>query len=100
LKFTRNVYVQLKEGKQKEFIQMFESQVLPVLRQQKGFQDEILLVDGNRALGISFWDDRKNADLYHASVYPKLTEKMNSFVQAPPKIETYDVATTTLTVAA
>jgi quinol monooxygenase YgiN len=100
LKITRNVHIELKYGKRNEFIQLFESQVLPVLRQQKIFRDEFSLVDGNRVLAISFWDDRKNAEMYHNTAYPKLVEKLNSLIQAPPKVETYEVATTTLAVAA
>ncbi len=100
MKITRNVHVQLKDGKQKEFIQLFESQILPVLRQQKGFQDEMTLVDNNRALAISFWDDRKNAEQYHTSVFPKLVEKLTPMIQAPPRVETYEVATSTLAVSA
>ena len=94
------MHVQLKDGKQREFIQLFESQVLPVLRQQKGFRDEIALVDGNRVLAISFWDDRKNAETYHNTAFPKMVEKLNSLIEAPPKVEMYEVATTTLAVAA
>lgn len=99
MKITRNVQVQIKEGKGKEFIQTFESQVLPVLRQQTGFQDELALLDNNRALLISFWDDRKHAETYQNTVFPKLVEKLNPMIQAPPKVETYEVATTTMRVA-
>jgi hypothetical protein len=38
LKIARNLYVHLKDGKQKEFIQLLETQILPVLRQQTGFE--------------------------------------------------------------
>lgn len=93
MKITRNVHIELKDGKQTEFVQLFESQILPVLRQQKGFQDEITLVDHNRAVAISFWDDRRNAEMCHTSVYPKLVEKLNPMIQAPPKVETFEVAT-------
>ncbi len=93
------MHIELKDGKQKEFVQVFESQILPVLRQQKGFQDEITLVDHNRALVISFWDDRKNAEMYHTSAYPKLVEKLNPMIQTPPRVETFEVATSTLAVA-
>ena len=100
LKITRNVHIQLKEGKGKEFIQLFQSDVLPVLRKQPGFQDELALVDNNRALLISFWDDRKNAEMYHTSVFPKMVEKLGPMIQTPPKVETYEVAATTFAVAA
>ncbi len=100
MKITRNVQIQLKEGKGKEFIQTFESQVLPVLRQQVGFQDELALLDNNRAIIISFWDDRKHAEAYHNAVFPKLVEKLNPMIQTPPKVDTYEVATTTLRMVA
>jgi len=99
LKITRNVSLQLKEGKAKEFVQLFESQILPVLRQQTGFKEEVTLMDKDRALVISFWDDRKNADLYHTSVYSKLVEKLNPVLQGAPKVETFEVAMSTLAVA-
>jgi heme-degrading monooxygenase HmoA len=100
LKITRNVHIQLKDGKRNEFTQLFESQVLPILRQQRGFQDEITLVDGNRVVAISFWDDRKNAEMYHNTAFPKVVEKLNLLIQEAPKVETYEVATSTMAVAA
>ncbi len=93
------MHVQIKEGKSKEFIQTFESQVLPVLRQQAGFHDELALLDNNRALLISFWDNRKNADTYNNTVFPKLVEKLGPMIQAPPTVETYEVAASTMAVA-
>jgi quinol monooxygenase YgiN len=100
LKITRNVHFQLKEGKGKEFVQLFQTDVLPVLRKQTGFQDELALLDKNQALLISFWDDRKNAEAYHTSVFPKLVEKLGPMIQAPPKVETYDLVASTMSVAA
>ena len=99
MKITRNVRVQLKEGKNKEFIQVFESQILPVLRQQTGFQDELALLDNSRALLISFWNSRKDAETYSTTVFPKLVEKLGPMIQAPPTVETYEVAALTMAVA-
>ncbi len=100
LKTTRNVHFQLKEGKGKEFLQFFQSDVLPVMRKQTGFQEELALLNNNQALLISFWDDRKNAETYHTSVYPKLIEKLGPMIQAPPRVETYDLVASTMAVAA
>ncbi len=96
MEITRNEHFQLKDGKQKEFVHLFDSQILPVMRQQAGFKNEVTLMDSNRALVISFWDERRNADTYQASVYPKLLEKLNPIIQGPPKVETYEIAATTL----
>ena len=53
--YARIVSFRLKPGRSTEFIQTFEKDVFPVLRKQKGFQDEIALVapGGADAVGIS-----------------------------------------------
>jgi heme-degrading monooxygenase HmoA len=96
LHIARNLHIQLKDGKQREFIHLFESQILPVLRQQPGFRQELTLLDNNRALVISFWDDRKNLQAYHTSVFPRLVEKLNPVMQSTPSVETFDVANSTM----
>jgi heme-degrading monooxygenase HmoA len=62
--FARNVSFRLKSGRSAEFTQVFDKDVLPVLRKQKGFQDEIALVapDGMDAIGVSLWDTKENAE--------------------------------------
>jgi quinol monooxygenase YgiN len=71
-----------------------------VLRQQAGFRDELTLLDNNRALVISLWDDRKNVQAYQNLVFPKMAEKLNPLVQFPPNAEIFEVATSTLSKAA
>jgi len=100
LKIARNLHVHLKDGKQKEFIELLESQILPVLRQQTGFQDQLTLLEHNRALVISLWDNRKNVQAYQNAVFPKMAEKLNPLLQFPPNAEIFEVATSTLSKAA
>ena len=42
--YTRNVSMKLKADSAKEFTRMLENEVIPMLRKQKGFMDEITLV--------------------------------------------------------
>ena len=51
--FARKVYMHLKPNSVAEFTQRLEKDVLPLLRKQKGFQDEITLVGhgGTEAFG-------------------------------------------------
>lgn len=100
LKIARNLHIHLKEGKQKEFVQLLESQILPVLRQQAGFREELTLLDSNRALVISLWDDRKHVQAYQSSAFPRLVDKMSPLIQGPPNVEIFEVATSTLSMAA
>lgn len=96
MKFARNVHFQIKSGKEKEFNRLFEADVLPMLRKQTGFKQELTLVDGNRAVGISLWDDRGSAETYQASTYPKIVEKLTPVIEGTPRVENYVIGMTTI----
>jgi prophage antirepressor-like protein len=58
--YTRNVSMKLKVNSAQEFTRTLENEVIPVLRKQKGFKDEITLVAQvrNDEVYISFWDKK------------------------------------------
>src|SRR5438132_10896804 len=62
--FARIVSLQLKPNASKEFAQLMDEKLIPVLRKQKGFKDEMLFIDpgGPEVLAISLWESRENAD--------------------------------------
>jgi len=62
--FARRVYMHLKPNSVAEFTQRLEKDVLPLLRKQKGFQDEMTFVgqSGKEAFGISVWDKAEDAE--------------------------------------
>src|SRR6266568_1946767 len=64
--YARNVTLHLKANTAPEFTRMLETDVLPILRRQNGFKDEItfLAADGAEAVAISLWDRKENADNY------------------------------------
>src|SRR6266545_5132483 len=64
--YARNVSMHLKANTAGEFTQTFEKDVLPLLRKQNGFKDEISFVapDRSEAVAISLWDRKENADKY------------------------------------
>ena len=95
--FARRVYMHLKPNSVAEFTQSLEKDVLPLLRKQKGFQDEITFVrqGGGEAFGISLWDTAENAEAYNRGTYPEVTKFFASVVEGPPQVETYDVANST-----
>ncbi len=95
--FARKVYMHLKPNSVAEFTQRLEKDVLPLLRKQKGFQDEITLVGhgGTEALAISFWDKEENAETYNRGTYPEVTKLLARVVEGAPQVETYDVANST-----
>jgi heme-degrading monooxygenase HmoA len=96
MQYARNVHFQIKNGKADEFTRVFEKDVLPLLKKQKGFKEELTLVNRERAMGISLWDDRASAESYQTSTYPEVLQKLNPVIEGTPRVETYDVATTTI----
>ena len=95
--FARRVYMHLKPNSVPEFTQRLEKDVLPLLRKQKGFQDEITFVGqgGREAFGISLWDKPENAEAYNRGTFAEVTKILATVVEGPPQVETYDVANST-----
>ena len=62
--FTRHVIMELKPNTTTEFTNVVESKILPLLRKQKGFRDEMTFVapDRSEAIAISFWDTKEEAE--------------------------------------
>jgi hypothetical protein len=91
--FARRIYMHLKPNSVAEFTRRLEKDVLPLLRKQKGFQDEITFVGqgGTEAFGISLWDKPENAEAYNRGTYPEVTKILSRVVE----VETYDVANST-----
>ena len=94
--FARKVSMHLK-GSVPEFTQTLEREVLPLLRKQKGFQDEITFVapGGKEAFGISLWDRAEKAETYNRETYAEVAKAMAKVIDGTPQVETYEVANST-----
>lgn len=95
--FARKVYMHLKPNSVVEFTERLERDILPMLRKQKGFQDEITFVgqSGTEAFGISLWDKAENAEAYNRGTYPQVANLLARVVEGAPHVETYEVANST-----
>ncbi len=95
--FARNVTLKLKPNSAIEFSRLFDSHVLPVLREQPGFKDGLTLVSGERseAVAISFWDNRENADAFNNASYAPLVAKLSSVLAEEPCVSTMVVSNST-----
>ena len=95
--FARKVYMHLKPNSVAEFTQRLEKDILPLLRKQKGFQDEIVFVGqrGAESFAISLWDKAENAEAYSRGTYPQVEKILATVVEGAPQVETYDVACST-----
>jgi len=95
--YARTVSFHLKPGCAAEFTRILDNNILPVLRIQNGFQDEIALVasGGAEAVGISVWNLKENADAYAAGTYPGVIKTLERVVEGTPQVHTYEVASST-----
>lgn len=96
--FARRVYVHLKPNSVAELTQKLEKEIIPLLRKQKGFQDEISFVGqgGTEAFAISLWDKAENAEAYNRGAYPEVAKMLASVVDGPSQVETFEVLNSTL----
>ena len=95
--FARRVTMHLKPNCIGEFTQRLEKEVLPMLRKQNGFKDEITFVapGGTEVFGISLWDKKESAEAYNRATYPEVVKLLAREVDGTPKVETYEVANST-----
>ena len=95
--FARRVYMHLKPNSVVEFTKRLEKEILPLLRKQRGFQDEITFVGqgGTEAFAISLWEKAENAEAYNRGAYPEVAKILTSVIEGAPQVETYDVANST-----
>ena len=97
--FTRVVEVTTKEGKSKEVLNTIREKVLPILRGQNGFVDEVSLVstlNPNRIVSLSVWKSKEDAERYHNQNFQTITNLLRTHLERDPTIETFDVEISTM----
>jgi hypothetical protein len=95
--FARKVSLHLKPNSGAEFTKRIEKDIIPLLRKQKGFQDEITCVTKGEkeAFGISLWDRTENLEAYNRGTYPEVAKILASVVEGTPQVETFEVSNST-----
>ena len=95
--FARHVSMRLKPNTLVEFNRTIENEVIPLLQKQKGFRDEVVLTipGGTEAVGISFWDQKENAEAYNRENYPEVQKLLAKVVEGTPQVQTYEVSRST-----
>jgi heme-degrading monooxygenase HmoA len=96
--FARTVRMHLKPNSVAQFTETMEKDVIPLLRKQQGFKDEItfLPADGsNEAVAISFWEQRENADAYQRGAYPDVLKAVAKVADGAPQVQTSEVSNST-----
>ena len=95
--FTRHVVIQLRPDTAPKFTRLIEKEVIPMLRKQKGFLDEITFIsqDLTEAVGNSFWETKADAEAYSRTGYPEVMKSLESVIEGTPTVGTANVSNST-----
>ena len=95
--FARNVSFRLKSNMLSDYTRAFENEILPLLRKQKGFKDEITLSNpgSQDAIAISLWESKANAEAYNTDTYPEVLKTLARMIDGTPKVQTFEAVTST-----
>jgi heme-degrading monooxygenase HmoA len=92
--FTRAVEMTSKSGKAKELANLINEKAVPILKKQRGFVDEIVLVshaEADRVLALSFWNRQEDAEKYQREQYQKIHDTLRHLLETEPNVRTFDV---------
>lgn len=95
--FIRDVRMELKDNSAPEFTFLMSTEILPILRTQPGFRDEVTFITLERlqAVAISFWDKREDAEAFNRSGYQEVLKKLSNVVMGIPEVETFELSSST-----
>jgi hypothetical protein len=96
--FACNLSLRLKPNTLSEFTQIFDKEVIPMLRKQSGFRDEITFAVAGEldVVAISLWDTKEYAEAYNTAGYPKVLKILDKVLDGTPKVQVSDVISSTI----
>jgi hypothetical protein len=96
--YARNISFRLKSNMQSDYMSTLENQILPMLRKQKGFKDEIALCNPGTqdAVSVSLWENKQSADDYNTNTFPEVLKTLSKIVEGTPQVHNYETVMSTL----
>jgi heme-degrading monooxygenase HmoA len=96
--FVRHVTIELRAGSLTRFARIIEAEVLPLLRKQDGFRDQVTMVapDCTEAVVITFWDDEESEEAFNRARNPEVARRLLEVVDGSPRVERFEAITSTL----
>ncbi|MDP4262975.1 MAG: antibiotic biosynthesis monooxygenase family protein [Bacteroidota bacterium] len=91
--FVRLTYINFLAGRSEEARTIYNGEIAPAVRKQKGNLDCRLLEPVNEAddyISMTLWETREDADTYHSSgVYKKMIERVSDLFSNEPVLKAY-----------
>jgi heme-degrading monooxygenase HmoA len=74
-----------------------EDEIIPLLRKQKGFLDEMTLLaqSGKEVYAYSFWEDSTDAEKYENTEFARVTGMLSGVIEGALRVHTYMVGNST-----
>jgi heme-degrading monooxygenase HmoA len=96
--FTRIVSMTLKPNVAPQFSQLLEQKLVPALRKEPGFQDEVVFVvaGGPEVVAISVWKTREDLENYARGGYRNVLGMLETLIEKEPRVEVYQLAYSTI----
>ncbi len=95
--FTRRVIMNIKPGSAAEVGRIFEDEVIPLLRGQKGMRhdDTFISPQLSEAVLNSYWDTQEYAESYGRAAYPAALRALAEVSEGTPRVETFGISSST-----
>jgi heme-degrading monooxygenase HmoA len=95
--FARKVSLRLKSDAAGQFLQKMENEIIPLLRKQKGFLDELTLMSrtGKEIYAYSFWESSEDAERYDRTTFTEVTSLLTGLTDGAVRVHTYMVGNST-----
>ncbi len=95
--YARIVTINLKPNRLSDFTETLDKNVIPMLRKQQGFKEQLALArsNGTEIRTIGFWDSKENADTYHGGTYPQVMKAFGDMIDGTPQVNQFEVVQST-----
>lgn len=95
--FARILEFVPKMEKKEDFVRVIKNEVMPILKKQHGFLEILPFmpeVKDEKAVYISLWTEKKDAERYEREWFRKVEEIMKPYLTTPITFKHYMVETT------
>lgn len=90
MSYARNVSFTVKNGQIDEFKRLMNTEILPLLKKENGFRQDLTILGSQTGMSTSVWDDRASAETYNTKTYPQVLKTLSPVLEGTPRVETFD----------
>ena len=95
--FTRRDILNIKPGSAAEAGRIFNDEVIPPLRGQKGMRHDDIFISPQLSEAVlnSYWDSQEHAEGYGRTTYPAALKALSNVLEGTPQVETFNISSST-----